>query len=637
MNKLPTQILSLMICMELVLAPFPKYSYADEVHDGDARGTNSGQIHNDDNSVTSPAAYLKAVQAEAEALFDPTNGLVRVDEDGTPHCKNTCTQAAIHGDPAQKAAQDCEARLAAFGPKWNKAMAMTKEFNKTDQSSKNGSSCSNCSAEGKIINTDFMVPEGGLCSKKEKDKIANDFKTKPACGVNATGLGDCLVAIKDSFVSSMKSMGKTAWGFATGLGNAVTGGIFSGNKTGEKHATERSLVLSGLDQKTVTKAQEDAAKASRTWLESVGNFMGAAVEFIGVDFPQYKELYQCAKCGERTAAFCKMVGVLGKDAIKNAFIIWGTGKAIQGLGILKGKLAGGMARTVEGRAMIAWGSKAWAPVSKAAISGFERFASTKVGKVVVGVVGGTFKVMDHAMNGLVYPVKLAVRGGKAVATETAAAARRFGIFKATPGVGEKMVGEEAASTVAKVSESANPLEIEANRVETPKMTEAKRFVANQKNLRTGAKVDVTDVANATESKFAKSGESAVKVDTPSGEQYFNVKNSNEVKQVYPYREGKSAIIRMNDGSLLLAEDGRIATTVAKKDAPKLEALLGSEQAKSDQLLLKQTIDNAEVNGIKMSEEVESKVANEAKANKASFETGPECGNKKIIVSAGRAL
>ena len=61
MKKISTKILSLVICFELVLAPFPKtIAFAEDQERS--------------QSVTSPAAFLRAVQEEAESLFDPKTG-----------------------------------------------------------------------------------------------------------------------------------------------------------------------------------------------------------------------------------------------------------------------------------------------------------------------------------------------------------------------------------------------------------------------------------------------------------------------------------------------------------------------------------------------------------------------------------
>ena len=483
-------------------------------------------------------------------------------------------------------------------------------------------------------------------------EISNSFQGKKGSPGFGTSAVNCISDIISSFTSSLTLMAKTAWGFISGLGTKVGEkiGLFKSTQSLENSGSNASMVLTGMSQETVKKAQEDGAAATRDWVDQLTNFFGGLVEFIGVDTPAIKELYQCAKCGEKISAICKIIGVLGKDSVKNALIIWTGGKTFQGLGWLKGKAIAGLEKTVAGRAFVGWGEKKFASVGAKAIAKFEKFTAKGIPKFLKKAVVKTFEVTDKAMNALVAPVRLIVKGGKGVAIKVAEGEALAKVFKRTPGLAAEGA-ETGLAEVAKVSSQPAELTIEANRPTTPRWAEAKKAVERQqivsdslnpKRLRTGTRLDVSDLVNSTETKIVDSNTSSIKVKAPTsehgGHQFFKVEHPETIESVHVYGpEGRSAIIKRTDGSLLIAEQGRVATQVAKKDVKTVAALIDpAELAKSNDLLLKETIENAKANGIKMTEEVESKVATDVE-KKASFETGPECGNQKIFISAGRGI
>jgi hypothetical protein len=626
MKSISTQILILMICLDLVLAPFPKVSYADNTKS---------------ESQPSPSAYLKTVQAEAEALFDPKTGCATIDDNGVATVKNETTQSDIHGDPNAKSSLDCAARVKAFLPAWNKAQEIVKQYEQADKSNKNGAQCSDCNVGEKTLNTDFMVPKDGLCSLKEKKQIAASYKSGKCGFASNLSVGSCLDDILGTFKSSMVSMVHTAVSGMKAAGNW----LIKSHKQSETAGTQKSLVLSGMDAETIAKAQENGEKATAGTVEKTVDFFGKLSEFIGVDYPAYKEQYLCAKCGDRADAICKMVGILGKDIVKNALIIWVTGGVFKLAGKGIKAIAG---RSVGGRAMVAWGEKRGAAIAETAIKGWRAFETTlpamaKIAKFGGKVVLKTFEVTDKVMT---FPIKLAVSGGEKIAATRAGMKIRSVIFKRTPGLNlaEKAIGDEAAVagmvTVEKVSQESAPLVIESGRIETTAMAAAKKDVGKIKDLKSGKQIDVTGIENATESKFEIAGNS-VKTETKNGPQYFNVGDKPEsVKQIFPYGpESKNAIIRMDDGSLIISENGRLANRVAKKDASKVEALLGREQKASDKKLLDETVNTGKMNGVDMTEENSTAVLGKdgKPVETASFNTGADCGNQKITIRAGSAF
>jgi len=121
--------------------------------------------------------------------------------------------------------------------------------------------------------------------------------------------------------------------------------------------------------------------------------------------------------------------------------------------------------------------------------------------------------------------------------------------------------------------------------------------------------------------------------TKNGEQYFFVKDADQVEKVLPFGEnGDSAFIRMKDGSVHIAQDNREALKIAKKDVAKIEPLLGKQQAESDALLAKDTAENARESGM----EAKEKVASEKSPGSTEVDMGDICNHQKINITAGRA-
>jgi hypothetical protein len=632
MKSISTQLLTLMICLELVLAPFPKVAMAKEEPVAKPKS-----IYPD---IASPDAYLRVVQAEAESLFDPKTGCAQLGDNGEVRVINQTTQGAIHGDPEAKTSIDCGARVEAFGEAWKKAQQLEKDFDKADKSKKTNGACDNCVIEKKVLNSDFLVPKEGLCSLKEKKQIAADYKDpKKNCGwgSNASVVG-CIKDIMDTFLTSTAAMLHTGVELAMSGVKATNNFLFGANKPPEKLATQKSLVLSGMDAETIKKAQENGEKATRGTTEKIFDKIGSFVEFIGVDYPAYKEQFLCAKCGDRVNAICKMVGLLGKDVVKNSLIIWMTGKPLMVVA----------EDTVAGRAFVAWGKEKFASVGAKAVASWAKFKTAtplgaKLAAAPVKLIGHIFRTADDVM---MAPTKLFIKGGSEVAMDGAAMEERSallsGVDSLKPGEALKTAEGEAVgkATTSKVSSSGNNLEVETKTAITENMRIARDKTKKLPHFMRGEKVnfDMTGIENTSSAKFRVTG-AAVKAQTAHGQQYFRIgSHPEEVKAVFPFGpEGKSALIRMKDDSLILAQDGRAASYVKKEDAKIFDAFLGSEKQKADQALLKETAATGKVNGQEMTEQISTPVEGKEGEVVETMKTGPECGSKTITISAGRAF
>jgi len=692
MNNAFSRLLGLVVCFSLILAPFPK-SFAEDAPP---------------NEVTSPTGYLHWVQEKAERLFDPQKGCAMVDANGEAHVRNFTSDDFIHGPEESKESVECQKEIAAFQPQWNKAIDIKKQFEEADKSTKKDGQCSDCSTNAKILNTDFLAKEGGLCSKKEKDRInienaqpkcslANEFKKDFSVGnilnqfhlsiknVSQNNGNNCIESLLGSFwkhviadKDAIKNLGLGLVGAARGLYSAATSkisGLFSAHKQVDATASTSSLLMSGMTSKEIEEAQKDPEKATQGWIEAsvqkLEDFLKWTAihvpELAGIDSEAYIEIWQCSKCGERMNSACKMIGVLGVDAVQYAFANWAMGGVFKGAGAMAkwfGKSAAGraIAETAAGQAVIKMGGRgieAFAAVSKRAIDGFSDFMATHpkitkfllkpVKELTIGVNEKMNKGMDWVGNKLTG--NLFVHGGEDAALATASMAAEDAALRNTPGeIGEAVARHPSGSSVTEVAGSGAPLEVSMPRRETAGMIQAERdlpkvaqpvavndgFAARARTKAVGKKFEFNsnDIANATETHFeVLPNNKAVKVMTKNGEQYFFVKDADQVEKVLPFGEnGDSAFIRMKDGSVHIAQDNREALKIAKKDVAKIEPLLGKQQAESDALLAKDTAENARESGM----EAKEKVASEKSPGSTEVDTGDICNHQKINITAGRA-
>jgi hypothetical protein len=409
-----------------------------------------------------------------------------------------------------------------------------------------------------------------------------------------------------------------------------------------------------MTDEQIKAAQKDPVKANQGLLQKIGNGLNFILEnIVGLDTPVYSELWQCAKCGERLSAICKIAGVVGKDVIKNAILIWVGGKAIQGVaklgkGLLKtttkifnSSVKGStklLSKSALGRATLKWGAEKTASLSAKSADRFRAFMGTKVGKFskavlkgisITGKAAGTvFETIDKVM---LLPVKVTVRAGRAVVGEVKAMANQSKIFARTP----ILTAEEASRTGLKAIKDLPPnteLHLEVPSPVTPAMEDSKKFLSSKlkgKDL----KGFTNDIENATEMTAEVAGQKAIKVDTPHGSKYVAVDQPANVAKVHVFGDDSGKVIlQMNDGKILLGNNGKIVKTIANpKEISKLEPLLGKELQNADQLALKEMKSTAEMNGITAKETVAS---TEAKAaDEFKVEAPKECGGGPITFGA----
>ncbi len=631
-------------------------------------------------SVTSPAELLKQVQEESESIFGK-NGCAKIDEKGAITLTNRITSAAIQGEGAEKHTIDCAERIKAHIPRAKMAMTLVSEYRNQNQKAAKSTDCANCGVPTQAL-VDDAIPPGGMCSKKEKLALKKQRETNPQCSMGCelrgslkktvgslggllspdascnidkggTGYFGCLSDFVMSLFTSLGSMVKTAWEGVRAASRWVSG-LFGFNKAGERGATATAGVFANMSDAEIAAAQKNPARANQTLLGKVGGALNWIMEnVVGLDTPTYSEMWGCAKCGERVGVICKLAGVLGKDIIKNAILIWIGGKAIGGiaklgkaaLGGLKagGNLVGkGVMNTAAGRVMVKWGANQTAALSSKSALAFESFLNTGAGKAsstmaklgakgVVAALKGAATGMEKLDNAMMFFPKLFVRGGKTVAAEIKAISNRADIFKSTPVLTADEASEAGLKTLADTSPGA-PMEVEVPNVLTPEMKNAKAVL--EKKAPKDAKGLTNDIENAVEHGFETAGPKGVKVGHGANASYLEVENPANVNRVFTYNEGRNALVRMQDGSTLILAEGKVIQKIPAKNAKEVNNFLGAEQGKADDLALQQMKRNAEDNGIKVQEPNSS-----SKDPQTEFKvnSGPECGNQNILFYAGKAI
>jgi hypothetical protein len=346
-----------------------------------------------------------------------------------------------------------------------------------------------------------------------------------------------------------------------------------------------------------------------------------------------------------------MVGVLGKDIIKNAILIWVGGKAIQGAGkLLKGafkgvKFAGKgvvnvAAKTTLGSAVISWGARNSARLSSNAVTGFERFLETKAGKASAYLANKGVKGVSYAADGLqkiddamMAVPKLFVRGGKQVGAGAKALMNRSKVFAATPGLADDAIEAGLKSTKDLPKNAHWEIEV-PNQALTKEMEASKKLI--DAKVSKNAKGFTDDIQNAAESEF-KVTQSGIKVDTEAGTKYIAVKNSDDVIMVKTFSDGKRAMIVNKDGSVKLFNEGKPVGYIKASEAKKVDALVKGDPLNADDLAMKTVKENAEASGLKVVDETpNASTVGKVDKKKLSVDTGGAC-NTNISITAGKAL
>jgi hypothetical protein len=682
MNNIFTKTLSLVLIAELMIGGYPLQASAGAKEDA--------------SEITSPDQYLKELEKESEAIFGK-NGCARINDKGEITVVNRTTTDAIQNENDQTSI-DCKDRIRKHAARIQKAQKMIAEWKSQQTGDDANKNCDDCSVNPTGASTtgsvksaseqdDGLAPEDRVCNQQEKNKIAKEIKTNSQCSMSCelkgsvkktlgstlggwvvssdkscnvdkggTSAGGCLADIVKSFFTSLASMGKAAWDGAVSAGKWIgdkVGGLFGMNKKVEKNATHTGKHYSKIEDKELKDAQTNSKKSNESMMTKITKGFSWIMEMVGFDVPVYKERWLCAGCGKRISVICDLVGVLGKDVVKNAIMIWVGGKVIQGAGKVLGKaisktfgatksLARGSvklaSKTKVGAAMVAWGAKGSARMSAKAAAGFESFMATKAGKASAYLAKATAKGGSKALNfvadGLqkvddvmLYVPRLFVRGGKNVAAATRGMMRSANIFKKTPGLADDAV--ETGMKSVKDLPKDSPWEIEMpNQALTKEMAKSKQFIEQKFGKNSKGLTD--DIQNAAESEFKNVG-SAIKVETEAGSKFVKVRDPASVNRVLTYNEGKNAMVTMKDGSVQLFKEGKLVGEVKPKEASKIQSLVEGDPVNADDAALAAVRKNAEDSGLKVETPNSSSVS-----KKVEIDTKGACGSN-ISIQAGKAL
>ena len=657
---------------------------------------------NNSSSVTSPAEFLKQVQIEGDSIFGK-NGCAKLDEKGNISYVSQTTQSAIQDNEETPSSIDCQERILAYTARYKQAEALIdayEEKQKGDNQDISNENCENCNKSGG--STLAQQDPEHQCSTEEKAAISKQRDTNSNCSINCelkgslkrtineasfgvlgglvkstsscntdqagTSAFGCMADFIVSLFSSLGSMCAAIWEGAKSAANAAKEwvvGLFSSHSKSEEAASNTNPAFANMTDAEIKEAQKNPQKANQSLLQKIGSGLNFILEnVVGLDTPVYSELWQCAKCGERLGAICKIAGVVGKDVIKNAILIWIGGKAIQGVatlgkGLLKSAVAASskatgignsfvklVGKTSGGRTTLKWGTNSIAKISTKSVSGFKTFMATRIGKfstlaakksskaliktlsMGAKAAGTVFEAIDNVM---MMPVRISVRTGKSVANQVNLAMNQSKIFARTP----ILAAEDATRTGLKAIKDLphnTELQLEVPSPTTPSMEKSKSFISSKlKGKKT--KGFTNDIENATEHTAEISGRESIVVETSEGPRFIKVKNPDNVSTVRIFGEDNSkAIIQTADGKILLSDQGLIVKEFTNpKDISKLGPLLGKETKNADLMALNELKATAEVNGVKVKEPIAS---TEIKATENfKVEAPKECGNIPITFSA----
>jgi hypothetical protein len=632
------------------------------------------------NEKTSPAEFYKAVQDEGEALFGQ-GGPAYVDEKtGKIYIKNnSTTSSALHDDENKANSLNTLERIKAYLPRAKAAQESYAKLkdDKKDELNKSCPTCGNSNYVNTLAKEDAQIPPDGLCSKNDKKAIASKIASDPKnCGWGAEynkatskpgNAVRCLADAIDSFFASLGTMAKSVWNLGMGMGKtSAKSKLFESYKPVEKAASGTGLMLSGMSQKDRDLARKNVDAANSSFKQKILDGLSWFGQWIvNLDVPMYKEIMQCAKCGERGAAICKLMGVIGKDIVQNLIIMYIGGKVVQGIAKYGAKVvesagakafASAASKTLVGRVAVSWGSKA-ASLSVKAATAYTRWAeNTYAGKAVAALVKGGMKIVtigDDIMMGMANKAKalprvIGIRTGKKTATEIAEQTARSVKFANTPVLDEaKNIAKAETpglSTLNDVATTSKTLNIEVPRPVTPNMQKAKNTIARMEKAgakRSGKAVSsevklADDIENVTKTEVQVVNDKSIKVNTPDGEKYVNVKETNvnlqalkkeDVSFMHYGTNSEKGILRVKD-KVYFTHEGQIVKPASKAEKDAIETIVKEEGAAGSK-----AVKDAEENVIASGGKVEE--PNASFKDKEGFQTKPTgegCGDNPINIT-----
>lgn len=591
--------------------------------------------------VTSPAEYIKQVMEEDDALFGPDGPAIR-HEDGTVSVKyNETTDETINGDEKEEKSISTEKRVTKHQARMQEALRLQAEIEKQPDAP-NSADCTSGNCNGAAPATAGLEDESHaqLCSASEKAAIAKQKKS-PSCSLahESFSAGSCLSDFLESLTASFKS----TWNTIKGGSSAIWGATkewFKDHSKSEDKATTAATVLSNVPDEVV--------KNPKTLKEKFFAGIGKVLEFFGYDVPMVNETMDCAKCGQQAAAVCKVLGIVGRDAAILAlitvisggvlsFAFKGVKAGAKGVSMLAKKssqsVTASLRATRSGAKLVEWGSHGMAAVNRVTVQAFKKAIDKNPAIKKFAAWSGTklLKGLEKTDRVLNAPANLIIAGGKKVGIGVKALGARAGIFKAAPVKAEAKIANDGLTTLEKVGEEPHDLKIEVPRPMTPAMNEAKRFLANEPGIK--GKLNLDGIENATHVPHTRANAYSVKVETLDGPAYIKVGNSSEVEKVFPYFDevgGKqAALVVTKSGEVKLANiangKGEIFATLSKNKAGKVEALLGKENYRANQIAVQNVEKNLQENGIKFKSSSELKGSGNKAALKIEKDAvGPGC-------------
>jgi hypothetical protein len=165
MKNISTHLLSLIICLELVMSPFPKVAKAEEPSPS---VTATPATSEEAVEVTSPDAFLTEVEKTDSRLYGKkgcVKGVKKVGSDKVVvEVFNRTSQEAIHGPEDVKNSNDCGKQVKEFVKEWNAAKDIKKQADHNHPAGAASGICANCGTDKKPLSKDE-----DRCSKLEKD------------------------------------------------------------------------------------------------------------------------------------------------------------------------------------------------------------------------------------------------------------------------------------------------------------------------------------------------------------------------------------------------------------------------------------------------------------------------------------
>jgi hypothetical protein len=281
---------------------------------------------------------------------------------------------------------------------------------------------------------------------------------------------------------------------------------------------------------------------------------------------------------------------------------------------------------ISGKSVNAFRAFMGSPVGK-----FSSMAAAKsakaLGKILgtgLKVVGKTFDAIDNVM---LMPVRVSVRAGKAVAGQVRLMKNQARFFGGAPVHAAEDAAKSGLSSLKDLPANVE-IHLEIPSPITPAMEKSKRFISSKLTGKE-TKGFTEDIENSVEYISEATSKNTLRVETPEGSKFIKMEQADQVAGVHVFgEESNKAVIKMKNGRVLLAQEGKVIKEFSHPDHVKnVDALIGAEVANADQMALREIKNTAELNGVVVKE-----VSSSTKSNLVDdFKVEPpkECGNTPV--------